>query len=458
MFIEDTELWAEKLFSGADLGDARRSRRLVSIAGALASHTGQSLAQSSKSSADIEAAYRFTRNQNIEAQSIAEAGYAMTAEYASNYDCLLAIEDTTSLSFTHKTVREELGYTTSNKDSKGIYAHSVLLFAPEEKHIVGLIEQNRWTRDVGEYSKKHKRHKRLYEEKESYKWERASSIVAERLGTDMEKVISVCDREADIIEYLTYKTAHQQRFIVRSFHNRNLNNEDERLYQFSESLKLGGTRTVEVTQKGGRNHRIAECEVFYAPVSIKAPEKKEGNSISLNYVCCRENNNDSGLKWHILTSEPVGNQDDAQKILDYYEKRWLIEDFHKAWKSGGTCVESLRMQSKDNLEKIIIILSFIAVRLQQLRYLGLNKTEAEKQSCEKILSPVAWKLLWLKTEKGNIPNQAPSVYWAYINLGRLAGWYDSKRTGRVGWERLWQGWFLLQTILEGYLLTKSLNL
>lgn len=63
----------------------------------------------------------------------------------------------------------------------------------------------------------------------------------------MEKVISVCDREADIIEYLTYKTAHQQSFVIRSFHNRNLSNEDERLYQFSESLKPGGT--VGVTQK-----------------------------------------------------------------------------------------------------------------------------------------------------------------------------------------------------------------
>ncbi|MCH2057545.1 MAG: IS4 family transposase, partial [Thalassotalea sp.] len=48
--------------------------------------------------------------------------------------------------------------------------------------------------------------------------------------------------------------------------------------------------------------------------------------------------------------------------------------------------------------------------------------------------------------------------WAYINLGKLAGWHDSKRNGRVGWERLWEGWFKLQTILEGYELAKSLDL
>ncbi|MCG2838467.1 IS4 family transposase, partial [Photobacterium sp. WH77] len=51
----------------------------------------------------------------------------------------------------------------------------------------------------------------------------------------------------------------------------------------------------------------------------------------------------------------------------------------------------------------------------------------------------------------------PSMHWAYLNLGRLAGWNDSKRTGIVGWERLWEGWFRLQTILEGYHLALSLE-
>ncbi|ERM62293.1 hypothetical protein P780_04365, partial [Vibrio mimicus CAIM 1882] len=46
---------------------------------------------------------------------------------------------------------------------------------------------------------------------------------------------------------------------------------------------------------------------------------------------------------------------------------------------------------------------------------------------------------------------------AYLSLGKLAGWHDSKRTGIVGWERLWEGWFKLQTILEGYELAMSLE-
>ncbi|SJZ91666.1 hypothetical protein SAMN02745128_03114, partial [Legionella maceachernii] len=38
----------------------------------------------------------------------------------------------------------------------------------------------------------------------------------------MSDVISVCDREADIFEYIQYKLDHAQRFIVRASHNQKL--------------------------------------------------------------------------------------------------------------------------------------------------------------------------------------------------------------------------------------------
>lgn len=458
MFSSDAEQWAKDTFLHTDLGDNRRTLRLVKLASSLANNLGQSLVQSLKSPADIEAAYRFTRNQAIDAQAIAEAGFAATAEHVQAYDCLLALEDTTSLEFKHRTVRDEMGHTTSNKHSRGMHAHSILLFSPQEQHVVGLIEQERWTRDIKGYGQNRRHATRNYEDKESYKWERASKAMEQRLGANMRKVISVCDREADIIEYLTYKTNHQQRFIVRSMQSRCIEQGADKLYQYSESLKPAGQRVVQVRQKGGRKAREAICDVRYAAVSVKMPANKKGEPVSLYYVGCQEKNNDKELCWHILTSEPVKSGEDAKRVLGYYEKRWLIEEFHKAWKSGGTQVEALRMQSKDNLEKMVVILAFIAVRLHQLRYLGLNKKEAEKQSCETILSPLAWKLLWSKQEKTKLPKKVPSVYWAYISLGKLAGWYDSKRNGRVGWERLWEGWFMLQTILEGYLLAKSLEL
>ena len=457
MFLNDASVWAQATFQRAKLGDSRRTKRLVQLAGQLAAHTGQSIVQSLSSNAEIEAAYRFVRNDDVEPEAIAEAGFAATADACKGFDCLLALEDSTSIEFKHRTVAKELGHTTSHKHSRGIQVHSVLLFAPEEQQVVGLIEQQRWARDINTYGQNVDYAKRAYEDKESYKWQRASQAMVMRLGEQMSKVISVCDREADIIEYLSYKTVEQQRFVVRSMQSRCIEQSAGKLYQFSDTLQSAGERVVHIQQKGGRKARDAQCEIRFAPVTVKIPSNKTGESVPLFYVGCKERDTEDGLCWHLLTSEKVTTAKQALQIIEFYERRWLIEDFHKSWKTGGTQVEDLRMQSKDNLERMIVILAFIATRIQQLRYYGLQVERAKKLSCENVLSPLAWKILWLKTEKGKPSKKAPNLHWAYIRLGKLAGWNDSKRTGIVGWERLWEGWFKLQTILEGYQLAMSLE-
>jgi len=449
--------WAYDTFYQAKLGDKRRVNRLIKLAHSLANKLGKSIVKASSSSAEIEAAYRFVRNASFDADAIAEAGFKATADKVEHYDTLLALEDTTSLQFPHASVHEELGHITSYKNARGVQAHSILLFAPDEQHVLGLVEQSRWARDISKMGQRNNAVKRKYEEKESYKWERASRNMAERLGPKISKVISICDRESDVIEYLKYKCENNQRFVVRSMQSRHIEEADNKLYAYGRQLQSAGRREVYIPQKGGRKARTALCDVRFAPVTIKMPYSKPGQSTPLFYVSCVERGNGAGLCWHLLTTEPVSSAEHAELIITYYEKRWLVEEFHKAWKTGGTQVEKLRMHSKDNLDKMIVILAFIAVRIHQLRYLGLNKSLAEKQSCEILMTTVEWKLLWKKREKKNLPKQAPSLRWAYLNIGKLGGWHDSKGNGRVGWEALWEGWFKLQTILEGYELAMSLD-
>ncbi|MGM3169501.1 IS4 family transposase, partial [Dickeya chrysanthemi] len=136
--------------------------------------------------------------------AIADAGFAATTRAAAEHPLLLALEDSTSLNFSHSTVREELGNITNSQRARGLQVHSVLLYAPGCAHMVGLIEQQRWSRESDGYGKKHQRKQRPYEEKESYKWQKASEHMAQRLGEIQSRVISVCDREADIWHYLDY--------------------------------------------------------------------------------------------------------------------------------------------------------------------------------------------------------------------------------------------------------------
>ena len=89
--------------------------------------------------------------------------------------------------------------------------------------------------------------------------------------------------------------------------------------------------------------------ISYSEVSIKNPDNS-GQALPFTYVCCREQGED-GACWHLLTSEKVASAADARRIVSHYERRWLIEEYHKAWKSGGICVESLRMQTRDNLDR-----------------------------------------------------------------------------------------------------------
>ncbi len=74
-------------------------------------------------------------------------------------------------------------------------------------------------------------------------------------------------------------------------------------------------------------------------------------------------------------------------------------------------MESLRMQTRDNLERMVVIKAFIAVRVLGLRQGGVSE-ETQNDSYEKILTLTEWKQLWVKLEGKPLPAQAPPLKWA----------------------------------------------
>ncbi|OUS25714.1 hypothetical protein A9Q98_12110, partial [Thalassotalea sp. 42_200_T64] len=106
MFNEDAALWANFIFGKAQLGDPRRTQRVVHIASDLASNVGSSLVKASADPASIEGAYR--HNHMILQEKIALPGFQRTDEIVKQRPLVLAIQDTTGLSFRHS-VCTELG-------------------------------------------------------------------------------------------------------------------------------------------------------------------------------------------------------------------------------------------------------------------------------------------------------------------------------------------------------------
>ena len=77
--------------------------------------------------------------------------------------------------------------------------------------------------------------------KESGKWVDSSALCRLRLGELISQVINVCDREADIFDYLMDKIDHEERFIVRA---KNMRKVEESGLPLDEHLRrlspLGG--------------------------------------------------------------------------------------------------------------------------------------------------------------------------------------------------------------------------
>ena len=460
MFISDVNEWANFTLGNSDLGDPRRTERLIQLSAKMASNIGQSIVKSCGNSAETEGAYRLIRNNNVSPKAISDGGYKATSELAQECNLLLALEDTTDIAYTHK-LAKELGHigNSINAKTKGMLIHSILMVDADSNKTLGLIDQNRWVRDADTFGCRKTRANRAFEEKESAKWVKASDNMSERLGDSLKRTISVCDREADIIEYLHYKVDNNQRYLVRATFNRPLEN-GTRLYDYAEGITPCGSYELVVAQRGGRKEHTAIMDLSYACVDVLAPVRKQKTlgSIKSNVVICQERGNEKGLKWVLLTSEPINSAEDARKIVKYYEMRWKIEEYHKAWKSGGTQVEKLRMQSAGNIERMAVILGFVAVRLLQLREVGRDKMLA-KEKCTAVFNNLQWRLLWAKTEnKKAMKNFTPTVEWAYLSLGKLGGWQNSKNNNVVGWEALWEGWQKLDVLVEGYEMKLSLDL
>ncbi len=138
---------------------------------------------------------------------------------------------------------------------------------------------------------------------------------------------------------------------------------------------------------------------------------------------------------------------DVSKIVAHYEKRWLIDQFHKALKTGCG-IEHRRMGCLDNYLRVMAITMPIAVRTVRMQVLA-NLADVTIPATE-VLSPPEIAVLWRKVEGTAPPEKSPSCLWAYRAIAKLAGWADSRRTGRIALDTLWRGVERLSALVEGW--------
>jgi hypothetical protein len=190
-------------------------------------------------------------------------------------------------------------------------------------------------------------------------------------------------------------------------------------------------------------------EVRARAVTVKAPRRpgKKLPPFDLNVVELREHNppaDTAPLLWVLSTSWPCQTLAQCHAVAQAYSARWLIEEYHKALKTG-TGIEKSQLGTARRIQALLGILALVAVRLLKLKMLARSAPEQELDPDE--LGEEA--LAVLAAQYG-----VPKGGWTYRStltaIARLGGFLARRGDGDPGWLTIWRGWRRLVPLCEGY--------
>ena len=431
--------WAQEQFGACELGDRRRTARLVRYAAQAAANPDSSTPRQTECWDECKAAYRLIENDRVSFAAVTAPHYQATR--ARTEGTYLLIDDTTETHFSGNHVCG-LG-PTGNGGGRGFLLHSSLMVRADEGDIVGLAGQViHYRRSVKRESSGAKRVRR--KDRESVIW----SQLVDQIGPAPQGAhfMHVFDRGGDQFELYCRMARHETGWVARACQltRKILTPAGERI---ALADHLAGLPVVQ--QKA----RTTQMEVRFGSLRIPRPGhvsawvKESGiEEISMWVVETREVHPPRGAKaarWVLLCSDQVNDLPAAMQMLEYYKKRWLVEEFHKALKSGCR-LEDRQYETAKRLEVVTGVLSVVAVRLVQLKTLARKEPQ---RPAEQVV-PLCWIKMLRSLKKR--PPQAPwSVRDFYRELAKLGGFLGRKSDGEPGWMTLWHGFEKLHLCLRG---------
>ena len=445
--------FGEDNFGAAQLGDPRRTRRLVRVAEQILQHPAGTLPEKLQSPGQLKALYRLVGRPEVTHDAVLQPAAACTQQRLLDYPgVVLRLADQTVLDYSSKKSLKHLGKI-GNGRGRGYLCHTTLAVAADDRRVLGVADQllHRPQPARARESKDASRKRRT---RTSRLWRQA----AERLGPAPagRRWIEIADRGADVTEYLDYMHHHDRRYVVRSAHNRRIllpadGGPPQKLHDYARTLADWGRQTVEVPARPGQSARTATVRVAAAAVRVVPPRQPRGDHgqepLAAWVVHVREVAPPPGVKpleWILLTNEPVTTVAEAQERVAWYSCRPVIEDFHKGLKTG-CAVERLQFTAEEHLEPVIALLSVVAAFLVGLRDLG--RQEATKKQPATTAVPALWVEV-LSVWRYREVRPALTLEEFCQALARLGGHQNRPSDGPPGWLTLWRGWTKLHIKIE----------
>jgi hypothetical protein len=132
-----------------------------------------------------------------------------------------------------------------------------------------------------------------------------------------------------------------------------------------------------------------------------------------------------------------------------YSTRWLIEEYHKAIKTG-LGAERLQLESAARLFAAVAIMSVVALRLLELREHLRRHPDAE--AAQSGLTRLELEVLRARSGR-----PLDTVREVALALGRLGGHLNRTSDGLPGWQSLWHGMDTWHAFVEGVLIAHRLQ-
>jgi hypothetical protein len=361
----------------------------------------------------------------------------------------LLLHDTTVLDYSGLQV-EGLGQV-GDGHGKGLYAHNSLLVIPSTREVVGLFQQilhRRAAVPAGE-----RRAERIARaDRESRLWKEAVAGLPP-LPEGL-RVIDVSDRGSDITEYIAYEVAAGRQFIIRSQHNRLSDAADQespgKLHDHLRGLPAGVTYTLRVPADEG--WREAEISVAWSAVTIRPPRQPRGRHtqqpLSLCGVIAREVCPPQGAKpieWILLTNQPLETIEQAREVVQDYACRWMIEDYHKALKTGCG-IEETQMTTLHGLRNVIALTSVLGVHVLRLRCKARDEQIAQQPAR---LHEEELKVQLAARDSKHADWRVMTVWEFFIAVARMGGYVLNPKKRPPGWLVLWRGYIRLEDMCAG---------
>jgi hypothetical protein len=375
--------------------------------------------------------FRFLRNEAVTVAEMAETAAARTAGLVAGRD-MLAIQDSSELILGGKEARTRgFGPIGRGGGTGGLLLHSVLAVDAATGALIGLVDMQVRNRQGGKVAP---RTTRLTAAKESQRW-LDGMFSAAKVLREAARITVVGDRETDIYEEYARRPANVH-LLTRVAQDRRIETatgQTARLFGFSDTLPEQARFVVTIPAAPGRKQRTAELALRYAPVLVCKPKNGAADAlpetVPLTLVDIRETTEPEAgepIHWRLITTHTVDTPAAARMILDFYRRRWIIEDYFRTLKTAGFDIEAAEIEEPGAMMRFVGAAACAAVIIMQLVRARDGATE---QLLEEAFDPADQPLLEAlsgqlegKTQRQKNPHPKGTLAFAAWVIARLGSW------------------------------------